>query len=160
MSLEGGNVTELKIEAVPPATDRVALTDAHRLGVSDPLSALLMPAPRAFGAEACQRTLPIFDGRRRFDLKLSYKRMDRVKAEKGYAGPAAVCAVAFKPLAGHRTSSSLVKYLSGGRQIELWLAPVAGAQLLVPFKLVIHNMLGNFVVQAAQFEVLAQTAAK
>ena len=40
--------------------------------------------------------LPVFDGRRRYDLKLTFKRMDQVKADKGYAGPVAVCAVSFQ----------------------------------------------------------------
>ncbi len=160
MTLDGGNVTDLNVETAPPAADRVPLTDAHRHGISDPLSALLVPASATLGADACQRTLAIFDGRRRYDLKLSFKRMDQVKAEKGYAGPAAVCAMAFQPVAGHRASSSLVKYLSEGREIELWFAPVAGTQVLVPFRVSVHNMLGNLVVQAAQFEVLARTAAK
>ena len=49
--------------------------------------------------EACQRTLPVFDGRLRYDLALAYKRMDKVKAEKGYAGPVLVCSVDFSPIA-------------------------------------------------------------
>jgi hypothetical protein len=100
-------------------------------------------------AEACQRTLPIFDGRRRFDLTLSFKRLDQVKA-KGYAGPAVVCAVAFKAIAGHRVGSPLVKYL-GGREIELTLAPIGGTRLLAPFRLSIANMLGDIVVEATAF---------
>jgi hypothetical protein len=41
--------------------------------------------------EACQHTLPIFDGHQRYDLKLAFKRMDQVTAEKGYSGPVVVC---------------------------------------------------------------------
>jgi hypothetical protein len=164
MTLDGGAVKEVKVDAEPPAApDRVAVTDAHRKGVIDPLSALLIPAAATgdiVTADACARTLPIFDGRRRFDLKLSFKRIDNVKADKGYAGPVAVCAVTFQPQAGHRPSSTLVKYLSEGREIELALAPVSGTRLLAPFKLTIVNMLGNLVVQATQFEVLKQTAPK
>jgi hypothetical protein len=35
--------------------------------------------------EGCRRTLPIFDGHQRYDLKLAFKRMDKMTAEKGYA---------------------------------------------------------------------------
>ncbi len=164
MTIDDGKVKEVKVASEPPpAADRVAVTDAHKSGITDPLSALLIPVAAsgdALSAGACQRTLPIFDGRRRFDLKLTFKRMDKVKADKGYTGPVAVCAVAFQPQAGHRTSSTLVKYVSDGREIELWLAPVAGTKVLAPFRVSIANMLGNLVVQATQFEVLAQTAAK
>jgi len=157
-----GNVTKVVEEPTKPAPDRVPLTLAHRHGVVDPVSALLIPMSGAFEVvtkDACQRTLPIFDGRRRYDLELSFRRMDRVKAEKGYAGPVAVCAVSFKPKAGHRASSTLVKYLADGRDIELWLAPLTGAHLLVPFRASVASMLGNLVVEARQFDVSTQTAA-
>ena len=103
---------------------------------------------------ACQRTLSVFDGRRRFDLKLAYKRMDKVKAEKGYAGPVVVCAVTFQPDGGASQLEHMVKYLSGGREIEMALAPIAGTRLLAPFRMSIASMLGNLVVQARRFEVL------
>jgi hypothetical protein len=40
-------------------------------------------------------------------------------AEKGYAGPVVVCSVAYEPMAGHRASTALVKYLSEGREMEI-----------------------------------------
>jgi len=155
MTFEDGNVKELTASAPPPAADRVAVSEGDRRGVVDPLTALLVAA--ADGGDgvtesACQRTLAIFDGRRRFDLRLAFKRIDRVKAEQGYAGPAVVCAVTFQPIAGHRTSSPLVKFLSDGRDIELALAPIPGTRVLAPFRLAVTNMLGNLVVQANRFE--------
>jgi hypothetical protein len=38
---------------------------------------------------------------------------------KGYAGPVVVCSVAYEPMAGHRASTALVKYLSEGREMEI-----------------------------------------
>ena len=65
----------------------------------------------------------------------------------------------FQARAGHRSSSTLVKYLSEGRDIELWLAPVAGARLLAPFRVSVASILGTLVVEARRFEVLATTVA-
>ena len=163
LTFEGGNVRTLTASAPQPSPDRIELTEAHRQGVVDPLSALLVPASASgdpLSQAACDRTLPVFDGRRRYDLKLSFKRMERVKAEKGYAGPAVVCAMSFQAQAGHRASSTLVKYLSEGRDIELWLAPVAGTRMLAPFRVSAASMLGSLVVQATQFDTTSQTAAK
>jgi len=160
MTLEGGDAKEVTAETSDPDAARVPLTAEHRKGIVDPLSALLMPAGATGGvvtADACQRTLPIFDGRRRFDLTLSFKRFDQVKA-KGYAGPAVVCAVAFKAIAGHKVGSPLVKYLGGGREIELTLAPIAGTLLLAPFRLSIANLLGDIVVEATAFEATSTPA--
>lgn len=154
MTIEGGDVKDVTAETSAPDAERVPLTADHRKGVVDPLSALLIEvggAGEVVAAEACRRTLPIFDGRRRFDLTLSFKRIDRVKAAKGYAGPAVVCAVKFKPIAGHRVGSALVKYLDG-REIEFTLAPIAGTRLLALFRLSVFSMLGNMVVEATAFE--------
>ena len=119
MRLEQGSVTELTIDPPAPAADpdRVPLTAAHQQGVVDPLTAWLVPAAGAgdgLGREACERTLPVFDGQKRYDLKLAFQRMDKAKADKGYQGPALVCAV---DLAADRRPSSgkLDGQVPGGR---------------------------------------------
>jgi hypothetical protein len=40
-------------------------------------------------------------------LKLAFKRMDKMTAEKGYAGPVVVCSVNYEPIAGHRSNIPL-----------------------------------------------------
>jgi hypothetical protein len=158
MTLEGGDVTALAAETSAPGADRVPVSAEQRKGVVDPLTALMIPVGGTgdvIAASACERNLPIFDGRRRYDLALSFRRIDKVKADKGYAGPAVVCAVAFKAIAGHRPDSALVKYLAGGRDIALTLAPIAGTRLLAPFRLTIANMLGDIVVEASEFATAA-----
>jgi hypothetical protein len=116
MVLDEGSVKEPA--AVPPPTrDLVPVTEANRQGIIDPLTAMLFSTAAAgegLSQEACRHTLPIFDGRQRYDLKLAFKRMDRVTAEKGYAGPVVVCSVRYEAIAGHRASTPLVKYLSEG----------------------------------------------
>jgi len=157
MELDNGNAQAIVAEEQEKEQDRVSVTDEHRRGIVDPLSAMLVPAVAgsdAASAEGCQRSLPIFDGKRRYDLKLAFKRMEKVKADQGYQGPVAVCAVVFHPVAGHRANSALLKYLTEGREIEMWLAPVAGTGLLVPFRLSIASLIGNMVVQAHLFEAV------
>jgi hypothetical protein len=162
MTIAGGDVKDLTAETNVPQEERVPVTDADRKGILDPLTAMLIPMEGTgdmVAAGACKRTLPIFDGRRRFDLALSFKRIDQVKADTGYAGPAVVCAVAFHPIAGHRPGSALLKYLTGGRDIELTFAPIAGTRLLAPFRLAISSMLGNLVIEATDFTVTTPQAA-
>ncbi len=157
MTFQDGSVKELTASAPPPSNDRVPLTETHRQNVLDPLTALLVPGPDSgelLAAAACQRTLAVFDGRRRFDLKLVFKRMDKVKAEKGYAGPVAVCAVTFLPIAGHRASSPLLKFLTEGREMEIALAPIEGTRLLAPFQILVVSMVGNLAITATRFEML------
>jgi Protein of unknown function (DUF3108) len=158
MVLDEGSVKELAASP-PPGWDRVPVTETNRQGVVDPLTAMLFSAATAgegLSQEACRHTLPIFDGRQRYDLKLSFKRMDKVTAEKGYAGPVVVCSVGYEPIAGHRASTPLVKYLSEGREMEITLAPVAGTRLLAPFRVSVVNMIANLVIEANRFEVTVQ----
>jgi hypothetical protein len=160
MMLNEGTVEKLTI-VPPPADDRVPVTDADRRGILDPLSAFLLPRPPApangaagadVSPDACQRTLPIFDGLQRYDLKLAYKRMDKVMADKGYAGPVVVCSIGYQPIAGHRASTALIKYLSEGREMEIAFAPVAGARMLAPFQVSVMSVLANLVIKADRFE--------
>jgi hypothetical protein len=155
-------VTALTAETSATNEERVPVTDADRKGIVDPLTAMLIRMEgtgEVVAADACKRTLPIFDGRRRFDLALSFKRIEQVKGGKGYAGPAVVCAVAFRPIAGHRRDSALLDYLTDGREIELVLAPVAGTRFLAPFRLSIASMLGNLVIEATGFTATTVQAA-
>ncbi len=101
--------------------------------------------------DACRTGAAIFDGRMRYDLKLDFKRMETVRAEKGYQGPVVVCAIYFTPVAGYIPDRPVIKYLSAQRNIEIAFAPVAGTRILVPFRMVIPTPLGLAMLQATQF---------
>ena len=160
MEMSGGNVKALKND--PPlleSPDRVPLTDTHRRGVLDPMTALMIAVPgtgEVVSGEACHAKLPIFDGRQRFDLALSFKRMEGVETEKGYRGPAVVCSASYVPIAGHRPGRYVIRYLQETRDIEIWLAPIAGTRVLIPYRVSIPTLFGNAILQAAQFESEAQ----
>jgi hypothetical protein len=73
MVLDEGSVKELAASP-PPGWDRVPVTEANRQGIVDPLTAMLFSGAAAgegLSHEACRHTLPIFDGRQRYDLKLA-----------------------------------------------------------------------------------------
>lgn len=159
IALNGGNVTESSITPEPPADDaRIPVTDAHRHGVLDPMTGSMIRVPgtgNLLGPEACKSAAAIFDGRMRYDLRLDYKRMETVKAEKGYHGPAVVCAIYFTPVSGYVPDRAAIKYLAAQKAMEVWLVPIAGTRVLVPFKLSIPTPLGHGVLVATQFNATA-----
>src|SRR5260370_1212266 len=106
-------------------------------------------------AISCRRTLPIFDGSQRFDMVLSFKRMDNVKAETGYRGPAVVCAMTYRPVAGYTPGAFRVGYLQKNRDMEMWFAPIAGTRLLAVVRISIPTMLGTAGLRATQFTAAA-----
>jgi hypothetical protein len=160
LTLAGGNVKESVIEPTPPPhPDRIPVTEAHRKNVIDPMTGSLARVAGTgdvLSAEACNRKLSLFDGRLRYDLKLAYKRMDSVKADKGYEGPAVVCAIYFVPIAGYIPDRKAIKYLIAQRDIEVWLVPIAGTRFVVPYRLTIPTPLGIGMLEATQFVATPQ----
>jgi hypothetical protein len=155
MAFAGGGVKDLQVEPPTPYNpERVPLTEAHRHGVIDPLTAGLISVAgtgEVLTPEACRRTVQIFDGRQRYDLALSFKRMDRVKADKGYEGPVVVCTVTYLPLAGHRPNGAAIRQLAETRDLDIWFAPIAGTRVLAPFRISFPTLIGNGVLEATQF---------
>lgn len=160
IALADGNVTGYS--AVPPLAPlpgRIPVTDADRRGVVDPMTSALTRVDgngNPVSPEACQRKIAVFDGRIRYDLNSSFKRMEYVKAEIGYAGPAVVCALYFAPVAGYVPNRSAIRYLNELRDAEVWLAPIAGTRVLVPFRFEMPTPLGRGVLQARQFISVAE----
>jgi Protein of unknown function (DUF3108) len=161
MQMNSGTVKDYLAEPPnSPDPQRVPVQDAHRRNVLDPMTAAIMRVlgnGDTFVPQACNRKLAIFDGRMRYDLQLAFKRLDRVKSEKGYQGTVVVCAVTFAPVAGHIPSRPVIKYLADLRQTELWLAPIAGTRLMVPYRVSLPTPLGQGVLQATQFVTAAQS---
>jgi hypothetical protein len=155
MTLRAGTVKDVVAEPpLIPSADRVPVTEAHRKGVTDPMSAVIIPVAgngELLTPDACKRKLAIFDGRQRADIDLVFKRMDRVRADKGYQGPVVVCTVLYNPIAGHRPERPAIKYLIAQRDMEMWLAPIAGTRVLVPFRFSVPTPFGLGVLQATYF---------
>jgi hypothetical protein len=164
ITLANGNVKEFGIEPEPPVdADRIPVTDAHKKGVFDPMTSSLLRVPgngEVLSPDACRTGAAVFDGRMRYDLKLDFKRMETVKADKGYYGPAVVCAVYFTPVAGFIPDRPVIKYLAGQRNIEIAFAPITGTRILVPFRMVIPTPLGTAMLEATSFVTQATHVAK
>ncbi|MFI5012253.1 MAG: DUF3108 domain-containing protein [Hyphomicrobiales bacterium] len=151
ITLRSGTVAAVEVK--PPvdiADDRVPVTAANKINVMDPISALVMPAPRPdkpFDPAGCDRKLAVFDGVARFDVVLSYARTGNVALD-GYSGPALTCSARYTPIAGHRTSLKSNAYLAESRDMEVSLAPVGGTLLLVPVKIAVRTLFGMLAIDA------------
>lgn len=159
LTVANGNVKDVSLD--PPQDkdpERVPVTEAHQRGVVDPMTSSMVRMPGngdLLTPEACQQTAAVFDGRLRYDLKMAYKRMEMVKADKGYSGPVVVCAIYFTPVAGYIPSRTAIKYLTKERDIEIWFAPIAGTRVLVPFRAQAPTPIGRAVLEADEFVSVA-----
>lgn len=157
--IANGGVKDFSIDPEPPVDpDRIVVTEAHRKNVLDPMTGAMIRVPGTgdpLSPEACRTGTGIFDGRLRYDLKLDYKRMENVKAERGYHGPAVVCAVYFTPVAGYIPDRPVIKHLAAQRNIEIAFVPIAGTRILVPFRMTIPTPFGPAMLEATSFVTTA-----
>jgi hypothetical protein len=154
MSLAAGNVKAVQIS--PPFEDfegRVPVTAANKHNILDPMSALIMAVPAGrplVGPAGCDRTLPLYDRVVRFDLAMSFVGTRSV-AVTGYSGPVSVCAVRYRPISGHKPDSQSTRFMANNREIEVWLAPVEAAHIVVPFHVALRTLAGMAEIDATEF---------
>ncbi|MEO1199017.1 MAG: DUF3108 domain-containing protein [Pseudomonadota bacterium] len=141
----GGNISSLSVNPpFPPDDDRIPVTSSHQRNVTDPVSGLVVPAPSRFtSSAACNATLPIFDGRSRYDIVLSPARME-ILTIGGVQIQAAVCNVSFRPIAGVRESVRNGR----SRPAQVWLARTIDGRLLAPAQFVGQSRVGTFRILA------------
>jgi hypothetical protein len=156
VKFSNNSVEEIAVN--PPqrqSPSRIPVTRKHMRNVVDPLSAIVMltnVGSNKTGAEVCSRRLPIFDGKQRYDLKLTYKATKRVTAE-GYSGPAYVCKVKFLPIAGHRPGDDESAFAAKTENMEVWMIPLAKAELYVPYYIYLPTPVGTATLTSSGFKV-------
>ena len=158
MTFENGSVKTLRADEPKDKSKRVPVRDEDKMNVTDPLSAMLIAAPDGeapLSPARCERTLPVFDGQRRYDLSLSFKRMDKLKLDRGYSGPVLICAVVLHPIAGYRPDSVLVKYVGGRPGMEIWFMPIGNAPMIAPGRLKMPTGIGTLEIEADKIDWMA-----
>ncbi len=125
----------------------IPVTQAQLKGVLDPLSGAFLTAHSSNpngDLNVCNRTLPVFDGRQRFDLVLKPKKAVMVhnKTRGAYAGPAVICRVKFIPISGYHPDDPGIRHLTQSNEIEVWLIPVKRTQMYVPYRIVLPTPVG------------------
>jgi Protein of unknown function (DUF3108) len=129
----------------PPAKIRegvIPVQAQHLKAVLDPLSAILALTKGTTG-NPCQRRIPVYDGKARFDLLLSPRGQVQLseKRPSGQPGTGYVCRVKYVPIAGHKADEE-TKYMSGSDGIEIVLRPIPSANIFVPYKITIPTVAG------------------
>lgn len=154
VDFDDGTVLSVKHNPLPvPKPDAVPLREQHLKGVLDPLSAIMVVANYT-SADPCDRRLPVFDGKERFDLVLSYKGEMKVSEQQPSGQPAIahVCRVKYRPIAGHKADAEN-SYLATTDAIEVSLRPVPSANILVPYQITIPTMLGYATIISKRVEI-------
>lgn len=138
----GGKVANTVNE--PPLrkhADWVELKEEHLVGVSDPLSALLLPA--ASREQVCNRTVRVYDGEARIDLVLQ-----PAPPREQFSGAEVTCIAKFVPVGGYRPNHSTIKHLRDRAKIRIGFARLGNQRLYSPVEASIGTKIGPVHVRA------------
>lgn len=157
LSFEKGRVSDFRFKADKPGkqyADRVPLKPEHKIGVIDPLSALIMPIAGRHGKDLCKHRAPIFENNKRFDIIMRFARAERYHGgSKSYSGPVVVCAVRYVPIAGHRAQKKSERFMAANKDMEVWLAPIETIGLAIPVKIRVRTEVGVLTATADRLKV-------
>ena len=103
----------------------------------DPLSAVVMIFAAASAENPCGITVPVFDGRRRYNVELSKVKETAIKMDNGlYKGRGLLCEIRYKQLAGFKPH--ILKENENFPKINAWIATfpstVPGRSYAVPLR--------------------------
>ncbi|MCC0049908.1 MAG: DUF3108 domain-containing protein [Tepidamorphaceae bacterium] len=157
MRFSGSRVKDMEISPpVIPDKQHVTVKAGHMRGVVDPMTAMIITSTGKNGAlkpSDCNRKIPVFNGRERFDLVLRFKGTSQVSGNRRntYNGPVIVCQALYRPIAGHRKNREEIDYYVNQKNLEVWLAPAGNTGLLVPVRMVVPTPIGTGVISATGF---------
>jgi hypothetical protein len=148
----------------PYNTKKYPVTDEQKKDTFDPLSAVsvMLAGLKEDAAKPCSSVIPVFDGRRRYDIELNYIRDEPVKLDNGlWNGKAHLCQVHYNQIAGYKP-----KILKEGKAFPPIYAlfaeiPSAGApsgHYVIAVKVWAQMMLGDVTVTLNKLEVAGGAA--
>lgn len=162
MNFEKGNVVRLSaLPQMPVSGPMVALKKQHTQSVLDPLTAILHLA-QPQGASPCGQTLPIFDGKQRFNLTFNFRRYEALPAVNGHQSRGIVCQIKYTPIGGYAPTGDTMKYAAEDN-IEIAFRAVSsgqsgGSPVMVPYRLSLPTMVGTARLELTGLSVGAQRA--
>lgn len=126
--------------------DWVKVEPGDLKGATDPLSAGLL---RASAPErVCGRTLRLYDGEFRLDVRLQHA-PDAPRIE-GYGDAVVLCRARPKPVAGYRKGRRALDYLENRSRIMIAFAPLATTGLYAPVYATVGTEIGTVTVRATR----------
>jgi len=137
----------------PPSPDAVPVKAEDMRSVFDPMSAILKMTHAGPG-NPCAKTVPIFDGKARFNLVMSFKGREKITEEKPSGQPQElyVCKVKYQPVSGHKPKDFVNPWVNYDG-IEIALRPLPEAGLQVPYQVIIPTSLGSAVMSAESIDI-------
>lgn len=142
------------VQATPPrAADerRTPVPVASLSGAVDPLTAMLRASRTVAASGTCRQRVPVFDGRRRYDLVFADDGVHRLAATRysRFAGPARLCRVRQERIGGFLVEEDGEDI---GRESLLWIASPLPEALPVPVRVEVDTGWGGLTIHLDEVE--------
>jgi hypothetical protein len=160
----------IKTEFDPPNNDqnRNEVTPEQKRGALDPATALLQMLAHVAMDKSCTLKVPVFDGKRRYDLNGEDQGVEQVdESEYGtYSGPARLCDVGFSMVAGEWKDREKNKFWekqngeAGRDAFHIYLASVAPNLPELPVRLESDSAWGTIMVHMSNWHYATSAETK
>ncbi len=150
LAFSGGSVVSTE-NSPPPGARRASwlpVSEADLKSVTDPLSAAIIRAANL--REVCNRTLRVYDGEIRADLKLSYAGI-KPFSTRGFKGKAVRCRARFVPISGYHQDRKAIDYLAKHSRIEVAFGQFGRTGIYAPVTASVKTKVGTVRVYAKRF---------
>ncbi|TKB66996.1 MAG: DUF3108 domain-containing protein, partial [Mesorhizobium sp.] len=127
----------------------IPLVGSDLVSVLDPMAATVIHADSL--DQVCGRTVKLYDGEMRADLKLTYESKGSISVT-GYQGDTVTCRLGFEPVAGYRKNRKALKYLKKRSRIMVTFAPVGQSGVYAPIRATVSTQIGPLTISAERFE--------
>jgi hypothetical protein len=159
LTFENGDPVRLYANPTYPLTG-YEVKPEDKKGTFDPLSAMLYIAS-GVGAEPgnpCSVKAPIYDGRRRYDVRLTKVKATQINMDNGlYKGPGIECAIEYKQIAGYKPR---VLKDANFPTIHAWVASfpsaVSGRTYNIPMRVWADSQYGRIAAVTTQLKIDGQ----
>lgn len=143
--------------------DREELPSSLPADIVDPLSAALVAAQNLAKTGRCEQTIPVFDGKRRYNLRIHDSGVGTVPRSRSsvYQGPATLCSLTMERISGF--SKKKRRYASQWDEEKdepptLWVAQLREGMPPVPVRFTGAVSLGSIIVHLTRIEAGAEIA--
>jgi len=131
---------------------------AQQKDTFDPLSAVmfLTSGVAVSASDPCALTMPVFDGRRRYNVELSKIKDANIHMDNGlYNGPGVVCSIKYRQLSGFKPN--IIKQNEKFPPIQAWIgvfpSSIAGRNYVLPLKVWANTPYGLVAVVASSIRI-------
>jgi hypothetical protein len=148
LSWDKDNSVSYKIDPVLDLKEVYDVNQSSLNNVMDPLTSIINVIENIKNTKTCDQSFKIFDGRRRYDLKIKSLGKENLINDrpKSFSGNVTICGVKMNPIGGHRLKSKWKPKQDKFSDFRIYFGKTSSG-LLFPVRMNLERWFGTVVVR-------------